>query len=79
MATGGGKQRTISVPEPRPADLAAQHPNLMAEHQQLDILQVRATATTHEQPEQSPDREIQQREEHPAILAAAARRPPRHE
>ena len=79
MATGAGKQRAVSVPELRPPDLAAQHLDLMAEHQQLNILQVRATATTDEQPEQSPDREVQQRDEHPAILAAAAQRPPRHE
>ena len=58
MATGGGKQRAVSVPELRPPDLAAQHLELMPEHQQLHILDIRAAATTEEQPEQGPDSEV---------------------
>jgi hypothetical protein len=71
VTRSGRKQSAIGVPEFGPPDLAAQYIELMAEHQQLDILDIRAAATTDEQPEQSSDSEIQQREEHPPILAAA--------
>jgi hypothetical protein len=45
----------------------------------LFILGVRAAATTDEQPEQSSDSEVQEREQDPAILAAAPSQRPRHE
>jgi len=38
--------------------MAAQHVELMPKHQQLDILDLRAAATTDEQPEQGPDSEV---------------------
>jgi len=79
VAPSSGKQSAIGVPELRPPDLAAQYVELMAEHQQLDILAVRAAATTDEQPEQSSDSAVQKREQHPAILAAAPSQQPRHE
>lgn len=79
MARSSGKQSAIGVPELRPPDLTAENLKLMAEHQQLDILDVRAAATTDEQPEQSSDSEVQKREQRPAILAAAPSQRPRHE
>jgi hypothetical protein len=73
------KQSAIGAPKPRPPGLAAQNLEFMAKHKQLDLLQVRATATTDKQAEQSPNSEVQKREEHPAILAAAPSQRPRHE
>jgi hypothetical protein len=46
-----GEQSPIRQPKLRPADLPAQHRDLMPEHEQLDILDVRATAATNEQAE----------------------------
>jgi hypothetical protein len=46
-----GEQSPIHQPKLRPADLPAQHRDLMPEHEQLDILDVRATAATNDQAE----------------------------
>jgi hypothetical protein len=59
--------------------LTAQNLELMAEHQQLDVLDIRATAAPNKQAEQSPNSELQKGEEHAAILAVAALRSPRRE
>jgi hypothetical protein len=72
VASGSRKQRAINRLELRPPDLAAQNLKLMAEHQQLDVLDLRATAAANEQTEQSPNSEVEEGEEHAAILAAAA-------
>ena len=67
-------EETAEVPSPTTQNL-----RLIAERKQLDILDVRAAATTDQQPEQSSDSEVQKREQHPAILAAAPSQRPRHE
>ena len=68
-----GKQGAIGAPELRAPSLTTQNLGLVAEHEQLDILDVRITTTTGEQAEQAeqnPDSEVQQGEAHAAILAA---------
>jgi len=47
------EQRSISRPELRPHDLAAQNIDLVPQHQQLDALQVQPTATPNEPAKQS--------------------------
>ena len=79
IASGSGKQRAIGALELGPPNLAAQHLELVAEHQQLDVLDIRATAAANKQTEQSPNSEVEEGEEHAAILAAAAQRSPRPE
>jgi hypothetical protein len=77
--TGSRKQRAVNRLELRAPDVAAQNLELTPEHQQLDIVDVRTTAAPNKQAEQSPNSEVQKREEHAAILAAAAERSPRPE
>ena len=48
MAGRRREQGTISGAKPRPRDLAAQHLELVAQDQQLDVLDVQATATPNE-------------------------------
>jgi hypothetical protein len=60
------EQRSISEPELRLHDLAAQNVELVAQHQQLDVLQVQPTATPNERTEQSPEREVEEGEDHAA-------------
>jgi len=79
IARGSGKQSAIGAVELGPPDLAAQNLELMAEHQQLDVLDIRATAAANKQAEQSPNSDVEEGEEHPAILAVAAQRSPRPE
>jgi len=58
------EQGTISGAKPRPRDLAAQNLELVAERHQLDVFDVRATTAANKQAEQSPNSEVEQREEH---------------
>jgi len=58
MTRSRGEQSPISPPKLRSADLSTQHANLVPEHEQLNILDVGAAAATHEQTEESPDREV---------------------
>jgi hypothetical protein len=64
MASGSRKQRAIRVSKLRPTRLAAQKLELVAEHHQLDVLHIRATATADEQATQSPNSEVEKRKEH---------------
>ena len=53
----------ISTPKLRPRDLGAQNLKLVAQHQQVDVLQVQATATPNECAEQSPKRDVEEGKE----------------
>jgi hypothetical protein len=64
MAARRREQGTISGAKPRTRDLPAQHLKLVAQDQQLDVLDVEATATADEHPKQSPKREVQEGEGH---------------
>jgi hypothetical protein len=54
------EQGTIRGAKPRTRDLPAQHLKLVAHDQELDVLDVEATATADEHPKQSPKREVQE-------------------
>jgi hypothetical protein len=46
------EQSPISRPELRPGDLAAEKLELMAQHEQFDVLYMQAAAATHKRTEQ---------------------------
>jgi hypothetical protein len=48
------KQRAINAAKLRPRDLATQILKLVAQHHELDVLCVRAAATTNERSQQGP-------------------------
>jgi hypothetical protein len=56
----GCQQGPISGPKLRARDLAAQDLELMAQHQQLDVFYMKATAATNKRAEQSPNSEIKE-------------------
>jgi hypothetical protein len=64
MTSRSGEQGPIRGLEPRPPNLAAQNLKLVPQHHQLDVLDIRATATPNEQAEQSPNRQVEKGEEH---------------
>jgi hypothetical protein len=66
------EQGTISGAKPRPRDLATENLKLVAQDQHLEVLDVQATATADERSEQGPERDVEGREGHPAILPALA-------
>ena len=66
MAGCGRQQGPISRAKRRPRDLAAQDLELVAQHQQLDVLHVQTAAVTNKRAEQSPHGEVEEREGHTA-------------
>jgi hypothetical protein len=58
------EQGTISGAKLRPRDLATQDLELVAQHEQLDVLDVQATTTPNECAQQRPEREIEEGEGH---------------
>jgi hypothetical protein len=60
---GPSPERTSSA-KLRPRDLAAQDLELVAQDQQLDVLDVQTAATPNERSKQRPEREIEKREGH---------------
>ena len=58
------EQGTISGAKLRPRDLAAQNIELVAQDQQLDVLDVQATRTPNQRAEQSPERHVEEGEGH---------------
>lgn len=56
-------------------DLTAQHLVLMTQHQQLDVLGQIRPDQHHQQAEQAPDQPVQQRQQHPVMVAATAAAP----
>jgi hypothetical protein len=67
------KPEPIGVTPPRPAtELTAQHLILVTEHQQLNVLRQISADPRRQQAEQAPHRQVDQRQQHPAMVAAAA-------
>ena len=66
MAGCGCQQGPVRRAELRPRDLPAQDLELVAQHQQLDVLHVEAAAATNKRAEQSPHGEVEEREGHAA-------------
>jgi hypothetical protein len=66
-ARAGGrrrKQATISRAKLRARHLAAQNLELVAQDQQLDVLDVHAAATPNERAQERPEREVEKRQGH---------------
>jgi hypothetical protein len=72
MAGRRREQRPINSAKLRPRHLATENLKLVAQDQQLEVLDVQATATADERSEQGPERDVEEREGHPAILPALA-------
>jgi hypothetical protein len=68
------EQGTISGAKPRPRDLAAQDLELVAQDQQLDVLDVQATTTPNECAQKGPEREVEKREGHGRRSSQPSRR-----
>jgi hypothetical protein len=66
VTRGGSKERAISGPECRAANLSAQDIELVTEDHRLEVLQVRAVSAADEQAEQNPNSETGEGEEHAA-------------
>jgi hypothetical protein len=66
MARRLREQGTVRGAKLRPRALATEDLELVAQDEQLDVLDVQATATANECPEQSPERHVQKREGHRA-------------
>ena len=64
MAGRRREQGTISGAKLRPRHLATQNLELVAQDQQLDVLDVQATATPNQCSEQRPERDVEKREGH---------------
>src|SRR5512132_483924 len=65
QARGGRrKRRAISGAKLRPRHLATQYLELVAQDQQLDVLDVQTAATPNERSQQRPEREVEKREGH---------------
>jgi len=70
-----GKQRAVARVQLRALDLTAQDLELMAQHEQLDVLDVNAPAAADQQPQQRHEREVDERQGHRAILSGLAHSP----
>jgi hypothetical protein len=66
MTRGRREQGTIRGAKLRPRDLATEDLELVAQDEQLDVLDVQVTATANECPQQSPERHVRKREGHRA-------------
>jgi hypothetical protein len=69
----GCEKGSIRRSELRPRNLAAQNLEFVPQHEQLDVLRVQAVPTPDERAEQSPERKVEEEEDH----AADPPRPPR--
>ena len=69
--TRRGKQRAVTRAQLRTLDLTTQDRELMAQHEQLDVLDVNAPAAADQQLQQRDEREVDEGHEHPAILSRA--------
>jgi len=68
------EERPIGRAELRQRDLAAEKLQLVAEHKQLDVLQMQAAATTDQCAKQRPKSEVEKGENHVLDPALAQRR-----
>jgi hypothetical protein len=66
MARRRREQGTVRGAKLRPRDLATEDLDLVAKDEQLDVLDVQATATANKCPQQSPERHVEKREGHRA-------------
>jgi hypothetical protein len=73
MARRRREQGAVRGAKLRPRDFATEDLDLVAQDEQLDVLDVQATATPNECPQQSPERHVQKREGHRADPANPAR------
>ena len=64
MASRRRQQGTIRGTKVRPRHLATQYLELVAQDQQLDVLDVQTAATPNERSQQRPEREVEKREGH---------------
>jgi hypothetical protein len=75
IAFACGARRGVFTTRMPPRHLAAQDLEFVAQDEQLDILDVQATATTNQCPEQGPESEVEEGEGHlPPILPNPARK-----
>jgi hypothetical protein len=70
-----GKQRAVTRAQLPALDLTTQDFELMAQHEQLDVLDVNGPAAAHQQPQQRHEREVDERQRHRAILSGLAQSP----
>src|SRR5215207_4371740 len=68
------EQGTVRGAKPRPGDLAAQNVELVAQDEQLDVLDVQATTTPNECAQKGPEREVEKREGHGRRSSQPSRR-----
>jgi hypothetical protein len=64
VTSGRREQRAISGAKLRPRHLATQYLELMAQDQQLEVLDVQPTATSDDRAQQRPEREVEEQESH---------------
>src|SRR5436190_9523874 len=69
------QQSPISRPKPRAPDLPPQHPQLMAQHQDLDLLLTLRAQPQHKQLQQPPQHPIEKRQHHAPRMTHLDRRP----
>jgi hypothetical protein len=79
VTSGRGEQRAISGAKLRPRHLATQYLELVAQDQQLEILDVQATATADDRAQQRPEREVEEREGHTGHRLSARPEQARHD
>jgi hypothetical protein len=70
-----GKQRAVTRAQLRALDVTAQDLELMAQHEQLDVLDVNGPAAADQQLQQRYEREVDERQGHRAILSGARAKP----
>jgi transposase InsO family protein len=72
VASRRRQQGTIRGAKLRPRHLATQYLELVAQDQQLEVLDVQPTATSDDRAQQGPEREVEERKATPAIVPAHA-------
>ena len=68
----GGQQRAVARSQLRALDLTAQDLELMAQHEQLDVLDVYASAAAKQQLQQRHEDQVDERQDHRTILSGTA-------
>src|SRR5438552_1188548 len=64
MGRRGCEQGPIRIPELRPGDLATENLELVAQHEQLDVLHMQAAPATNKRTKQGPEGEVEKGEDH---------------
>jgi hypothetical protein len=76
---GRREQRAIRGTKLRPCHLAAQHLELVAQDQQLEVLDVQPTARSDDRAQQGPESEVEERESHTGDRSSPRPEQARHE